>query len=94
MAHIQVKVKLKEHVTNTAFWRATYYSDSNLGIKLLLNFDYLKNVYLDGKLSRYGSLEVTIPISIFNKDTKELDDDFIEYGYIQDSKDIWEIIEI
>jgi hypothetical protein len=89
-----VKVKLKDDVTHTAFWKATYASSSNLGIKLSLNFDHLKSLYLDGKLSRHGSLEVSVPIAYYNREKETLHDDFIEYGYIKDSKNIWEIIEI
>lgn len=94
MASKQVKVRLKKDVTTEDFWRATYYSDSNYGIRLIPNFDDMKKEYLDGKLSRLGSLEVAVPISYYNRETESIDDDLIEYDYIKESKNIWEIIEL
>ncbi|TCK92620.1 hypothetical protein EDC19_1769 [Natranaerovirga hydrolytica] len=93
MAHKFVKVNLRDHVTTKIFWRATYATDSDLGIELLPDFNHLKKLYLDGKLTKLGSLEVSVPISYYNKHTETLEDDFIEYDYIKDSKHIWEIIE-
>ena len=93
MACKQVKVRLKENVTSTEFWQATYYCDSNLGIRLVHNFDKLKKQYLNGSLSIHGSLEVAIPMSYYNRKNETIDNDIIEYGYIKDSKNIWEIIE-
>lgn len=93
MAYKEVKVKLKEKVTNEDFWQATYNSDSNLGIRLVVNFDQLKEQYLSGKLFKYGSLEVAIPMSYYNRENDTIDNDIIEYGYIKHTKNIWEIVE-
>jgi len=93
MAYKDVKVKLKDNVTSEDFWKATYNSDSNLGIRLVLNFDNLKKRYLSGKLSKYGSLEVAIPMSYYNRENDTIDNDIIEYGYIKHTKNIWEIVE-
>lgn len=93
MKHTQVKVRLKENITDADFWKATYHSNSNLGIELLPNFANMKKEYLDGKLSAYGALEVTIPISYYDKNTKTIIEDNIQYNYIQDSKKIWEIVD-
>lgn len=89
----EVKVRLKSNVTNEEFWKATYNSDSNLGIRLVQNLDKMKKEYLNGRLSAHGSLEVTIPISYFNRQNETIDTDIIEYDYIKESKDIWEIVE-
>lgn len=89
-----VKVKLKKDVTSTDFWRATYHSDSNLGIRLVHNFDTMKKNYMKGKLYKYGSLEVEIPMSYYNKQNETIDFDAIEYGYIKDGKNIWDIDEL
>ncbi|MFT8314865.1 MAG: hypothetical protein ABF633_11550 [Clostridium sp.] len=93
MAFKRVKVKLKENVTRKDFWRATYNTDSNLGIRLVQNFDNMKKNYLEGKLSQRGSLEVAIPVSYYNRERETIDDDVIEYGYIKEMKNIWEIVE-
>lgn len=93
MAYKEVRVKLKETVTNEDFWKATYNSDTNLGIRLVVDLDELKNQYLSGKLFKYGSLEVAIPMSYYNKKDDKIDFDIIEYGYIKHTKNIWEIIE-
>ncbi|AGK97181.1 hypothetical protein [Clostridium pasteurianum] len=93
MAFKRVKVKLKEDVTRKDFWRATYNTDSNLGIRLVQNFDNMKKNYLEGKLSQRGSLEVAIPVSYYNRERETIDDDIIEYGYIKEMKNIWEIVE-
>ncbi|MBC2581184.1 hypothetical protein [Clostridium sp. DJ247] len=93
MTYKQVKVRLKENVTNTEFWEATYSSSSNLGIRLVNNFDKMKKEYLSGKLYKYGSLEVEIPISYYNRENETIDNDVIEYGYVKSTKDIWEIVE-
>lgn len=92
MAYKDVKVKLKDNVTSEDFWQATYNSDYNLGIRLVLNFDNLKEQYLSGKLFKYGSLEVAIPMSYYNKQNDIIENDIIEYGYIKDTKNIWEIV--
>lgn len=93
MASKKVKVRLKENITDSDFWQATYYANSNLGIRLVQNFDKMKKEYMDGKLSILGSLEVTIPISFFNRENETIDNDFIQYDYVKESKNIWEIIE-
>lgn len=93
IAHVEVKVRLKQHVTSEDFWRATYSSDSNLGIRLLPYFDNMKRNYLCGKLYKYGSLEVSIPIKYYDRKNETVNDDFIEYAYIKDGKNIWEIVE-
>jgi len=93
MASKEVKVRLKENVSNSDFWQATYYSDSNLGIRLVHNFEKMKKEYLKGKLSTFGSLAVEIPMSYFNPERETIDSDVIEYDYIKDSKNIWEIVE-
>lgn len=93
MSFKEVRVKLKSNVTNEEFWQATYNSDSNLGIRLVQNFDKMKKEYLSGKLSEHGSLEVTIPISYFNRQNETIDSDIIEYDYIKEGKNIWDIIE-
>lgn len=93
MAYKEVRVKLKETVTNEDFWKATYNSDTNLGIRLVVDLDELKNQYLSGKLFKYGSLEVAIPMSYYNKKDDKIDFDIIEYGYIKHTKNIWEIVE-
>ncbi|TCT17037.1 hypothetical protein EDC18_101333 [Natranaerovirga pectinivora] len=94
MAHTLVRVKLKDTVTVKDFWRATYLTDSDLGIKLQIDLEQLKKVYLEGKISKFGSLGVSVPISYFNGVTKTMNDDFIDYDYIKESKQIWEVIEI
>ncbi len=91
IAYIEVKVRLKEDVTSADFGRATYSSDSNLGIRLVPNFDNMKKNYLSGKLYKYGSLEVSIPITYYDRKNETVNDDFIEYAYIEDGKKIWEI---
>lgn len=93
MACKDVKVKLKENVTNKDFWQATYNSDYNLGIRLVLDFNELKKQYLSGKLSKYGSLEVAIPMSYYNRENDTIDDDVIEYCYVKQTKNIWEIVQ-
>jgi hypothetical protein len=93
MSYKKVKVKLKENATSNDFWQATYKSDSNLGVRLVQNFDKMKREYLNGKLSDLGSLGVEIPISYFNRENDTIDSDIIEYNYIEDMKDIWEIVE-
>lgn len=93
MAYKEVNVKLKDSVTNTEFWQATYNSSSNLGIRLVFNFDRMKKQCLKGRLYKYGSLEVEIPMSYYNKENESINNDIIEYGYIKDGKNIWDIIE-
>lgn len=93
IAGIDVKVKLKENVTPEEFWRATYNSDTNLGLRLIPNFENMKKVQLDAKLYKLGSLEVAIPVAYFNSEKETVDDDVIEYSYIKDTKEIWTIIE-
>lgn len=93
MSFKEVKVKLKSNVTNEEFWQATYSSDSNLGIRLVQNFDKMKKEHLNGRLSEHGSLEVTIPVSYFNRINETIDSDIIEYNYVKESKSIWDIIE-
>lgn len=88
-----VKVKLKENVTVEEFWRATYAADTNLGLRLIPNFENMKKTYLGAKLYKLGSLEVAIPIAYFNPENESVDDDFIEYSYIKDTKEIWDIVE-
>jgi hypothetical protein len=94
MSYKEVKVKLKKNVTSEDFWKATYYTDSNLGIRLVHNFDKMKNEYLQAKLSEHGSLEVAIPLSYYNRQQETIDNDVIEYDYVKDSKSIWDIIEL
>ncbi len=93
MTYKNVKVRLKNDVTKEEFWKATYCSDTNLGIRLIPHFENMKKIYLGGKLYKSGSLEVSIPIAYFNRETETVDDDIIEYSYIKESKDIWEIAE-
>lgn len=93
MAYKKVKVKLKKDVTSEDFWKATYNTDSNLGIRLVQNFDKMKEKYLSGKISEHGSLEVAIPVSYYNREKETIDTDIIEYNYIKSMKDIWEIID-
>ncbi|MDF2504549.1 MULTISPECIES: hypothetical protein [Clostridium] len=93
MACKKVKVKLKESVTSKDFWRATYNTDTNLGIRLVQNFNKMKENYLEGKLSQRGSLEVAIPVSYYNRERETIDEDIIEYGYVKEMKNIWEIVE-
>ncbi|MHC1685096.1 MAG: hypothetical protein AB6733_19535 [Clostridiaceae bacterium] len=93
MGYKEVKVKLKNYVTSEDFWQATYSSNSNLGIRLVHNFDTMKKEYLRGKIYKHGSLEVAIPMSYFNRENETIDNDIIEYGYIKEGKDIWEINE-
>ena len=45
------------------------------------------------QLSQRGSLEVAIPVSYYNRERETIDDDVIEYGYIKEMKNIWEIVE-
>jgi len=93
MSFKEVKVKLKSYVTSADFWQATYSTNNNLGIRLVANLDNMKKEYLNGKLYQHGSLEVTIPISYFNRENETIDSDIIEYGYIKKGKDIWDILE-
>ncbi|MDP4142977.1 MAG: hypothetical protein Q8936_00645 [Bacillota bacterium] len=93
MAYREVKVRLKESVTSTDFWRATYCCDTNLGIRLVHDFNKMKKEYLKGKIYTLGSLEVAIPMSYFNRQNETIDNDIIEYGYIKEGKNIWEIVE-
>lgn len=93
MACREVKVRLKKNVTSEQFWQATYNSSSNLGIRLVQNFDKMKEEYLDGKIYEHGSLGVKIPVSYYNRKNETIDEDVIEYGYAKDMKSIWEIIE-
>ncbi|MDF2987827.1 MAG: hypothetical protein K0R50_3337 [Eubacterium sp.] len=93
IAGIDVKVKLKANVTVEEFWRATYSSDTNLGLRLIPNFENMKKTHLKGKLYKFGSLEVAIPIAYFNRENESVDDDIIEYSYIKESKEIWDIDE-
>lgn len=93
MSFKEVKVRLKDFVTNEDFWQATYCANSNLGIRLVHNFDKMKKEYLKGKLYKHGSLEVSIPMSYFNRGKETIDNDIIEYGYIKEGKYIWEITE-
>jgi hypothetical protein len=93
MNYKEVKVKLKENITSTDFWKATYCTQSNLGIRLVHNFDNMKKEYMNAKLFKYGSLEVAIPMSYYNREYETIENDVIEYGYIKDTKSIWEIIE-
>lgn len=88
-----VRVKLKENVTVEDFWRATYSSDTNLGLRLIPNFTDMKKNYLNAKLYKLGSLEVAIPVAYFNRESESVKDDVIEFSYIQDTKDIWIITE-
>ena len=89
----EVKVRLKKNVTKEEFWKATYNSNSNLGIRLVQNFDEMKQEYLSGKIYEHGSLGVIIPVSYYNRKNETIDEDVIEYGYVKDMKDIWEIVE-
>lgn len=89
----EVKVKLKETATSTDFWQATYSTNSNLGIRLVQNFDKMKKEYLKGKLYKSGSLVVEIPISYFDRKNETIHNDTIEYSYIKDMKNIWDVFE-
>ncbi|AND85986.1 hypothetical protein GTH52_13860 [Clostridium tyrobutyricum] len=93
MGYKKVKVKLKKDVTNEDFWKATYNTGSNLGIRLVQNFGKMKEEYLNGKVSDHGSLEVAIPVSYYNREKETIDTDIIEYNYIKSMKDIWEIVD-
>ncbi len=93
MTYKRVKVRLKEGVTNSEFWRATYCSDSNLGIRLIPDLKNMKKEYLDGRLYKYGSLEVEVPVAYYSRETETVNDTVIEYGYIKEGKDIWEVVE-
>lgn len=89
----EVKVKLKPNVTSKEFWQATYSTNSNLGIRLVQNYNKMKKEYLKGKLYKSGSLEVEIPISYFDKEKDIINNDMITYGYFKDMKNIWDVFE-
>lgn len=88
-----VKVKLKDSATKEDFWNATYLCNSNLGIRLVQNFDKMKKEFLSGKLYKSGSLAVNIPVSYFDRENDKIISDNIEYSYIKSMKNIWDVYE-
>lgn len=86
-----VKVKLACDIASEEFWRATYNSDFGTGVELVKGIEYMKKEYLNGKLYENDCLEVEVPIKSFNKIKGIIEEDVINYGYVNSMKDIWEI---